>query len=77
LEGTEAEYRRRHSRKPPKGLDKWFNYAMSKRPVFTDEFDMITKDLQPFWQMSPQRLLEAVNHVATDEQLALRKCGFT
>jgi len=76
LQAAEAEYRRRYSREPPPGFDKWFLYAQSKQSVLIDEFDMINEDLKPFWKATPQRLLESINYVTDIEHLALRKCGF-
>lgn len=77
LEDAEREYRKRYSRDPPMGFENWFQYARSKDSVFIDEFDMINDDLKPFWNVSPQRLLEGIDHVSSFEHLALRKCGFT
>ncbi|KAH8711969.1 hypothetical protein GQ44DRAFT_689723 [Phaeosphaeriaceae sp. PMI808] len=76
LNEAETEYRKRYSREPPPGFDKWFSYAQLKGSVLIDNFDMINHDLQPFWRISPQRLLEGIDHASSDEQLALRKCGF-
>ncbi|RMZ73478.1 glycosyltransferase family 90 [Pyrenophora seminiperda CCB06] len=77
LQSAETEYRRRYSREPPPGFDKWFAYAQSKQSILIDDFDMINEDLKPFWKVKPQRLLESINHVSSFEHLALRKCGFT
>ncbi|KNG52081.1 glycosyltransferase family 90 protein [Stemphylium lycopersici] len=77
LQSAEAEYRKRYSRNPPPGFDKWFSYAQSKQSVLIDDFDMINEDLKPFWKIAPQRLRESVDHVSSFDHLALRKCGFT
>ncbi|EMD64803.1 glycosyltransferase family 90 protein [Bipolaris sorokiniana ND90Pr] len=77
LEAAETEYRRRYSRSPPPGFAQWFAYAKSKNSVLIDDFDMINKDLKPFWKIAPQQLHESINHVSSFEHLALRKCGFT
>jgi hypothetical protein len=77
LESAEAEYRKRYLREPPPGFDKWFTYAQSQHSVIIDDFDMINDDLKPFWSVTPQRLLESIDHVTSFEHLALRKCGFT
>jgi hypothetical protein len=77
LEAAETKYRRRYLREPPPGFDKWFIYAQSKKSVIIDDFDMINHDLKPFWRVTPQRLLESVDHVTSFDHLALRKCGFT
>jgi hypothetical protein len=77
LEDAEAEYRRRYSRDPPPGFDKWFSYATSKQSVLIDDFDMIHEDLKPFWKISPEILHQSIDHVSSFDHLALRKCGFT
>jgi hypothetical protein len=77
LDAAEAGYRKRYARDPPPGFDKWFTYAKSRNSVIIDDFDMINDDMKPFWKISPQRLLESVDHVTKTEELALRKCGFT
>jgi hypothetical protein len=77
LAEAESEYRKRYMREPPPGFDKWYTYAQTKQSVIIDNFDMIYDDLKPFWHISPQRLLESIDHVSGIEDLALRKCGFT
>ncbi|EOA83881.1 glycosyltransferase family 90 protein [Exserohilum turcica Et28A] len=77
LESAETEYRRRYSRDPPPGFDKWFSYAQSKNSILIDDFDMIDEDLKPFWKIPPQRLRESIDHVSSIENLALRKCGIS
>lgn len=37
---------------------------------------MIDDNLQPFWQISPQCLLESIDHISSIETLALRKFEF-
>jgi hypothetical protein len=76
IEQATKEYVRRYSRDPPPGFDKWFAYAKSKNTVLVDDFDMIVNNLEPFWQISPQRLLESIEHVSSIGALALRKCEF-
>ena len=77
LEEAAKEYIRRYLREPPPGFDKWFAYAKSKESVLIDDFDMIDDNLKSFWQVSPQRLLDSIDHVSGIETLALRKCGFS
>ncbi|KAJ5024412.1 hypothetical protein PSV08DRAFT_227664 [Bipolaris maydis] len=77
LESAETEYRRRYSRSPPPGFAQWFAYAKSKNSILIDDFDIINRDLKPFWKIAPQRLHESINHVSSFQHLALRKCGFT
>lgn len=45
------EYRRRYKRNPPRGFDKWWEYARANRIVLTDEYDQIHHDLEPFWAL--------------------------
>jgi hypothetical protein len=51
LEDAVKEYRRRYHRRPPKGFDKWWDYAQAHNVVLVDEYDQIFKDLQPFWAL--------------------------
>jgi hypothetical protein len=75
LESAETEYRRRYSRSPPPGFDKWFAYARSKDSVFIDDFDMINENLKPFWKIAPQRLRDSIGHASSLKDVALHKCG--
>lgn len=45
------EYRRRYTRNPPLGFDKWWAYAKANRIVLVDEYDQIHRDLEPFWAL--------------------------
>ena len=76
IEEATREYLRRYSREPPPGFDKWFAYAQSKHSVLIDDFDMIHDNLKLFWDISPQRLHESIDHVSGIGSLALRKRGF-
>lgn len=51
LKDAVVEYRRRYSRNPPRGFDKWWAYAKANRVILTDEYDQIYRDLQPFWAL--------------------------
>ena len=46
-----AEYRRRYTRNPPIGFDKWWLYAQANKIVLVDEYDQIHKDMEPFWAL--------------------------
>lgn len=54
------EYRRRYKRNPPRGFDKWWEYARANRIVLTDEYDQIHHDLEPFWALEPNDLMHRV-----------------
>jgi hypothetical protein len=46
------EYRRRYKRDPPKGFDKWYQFATGHNAVMIDEYDQLFNDLEPFWHLS-------------------------
>lgn len=51
LKEAVQEYRRRYKRNPPRGFDKWWEYAQANRVILTDEYDQIQHDLEPFWAL--------------------------
>lgn len=51
LEEAVLEYTRRYGRKPPKGFDLWWDYAMLHDLVLPDEYDRINLDLAPFFAL--------------------------
>lgn len=51
-----AEYERRYGRPPPKGFDRWWEFAQEREFVMTDEFDVLNEDLKPFWNISGSEL---------------------
>ncbi|KAJ7100818.1 hypothetical protein B0H15DRAFT_817432 [Mycena belliarum] len=52
LSAAVAEYKRRYSRAPPAGFDKWYKFATEHGFVMLDEFDAVVDDLEPFWELS-------------------------
>ncbi|KAF8882096.1 glycosyl transferase family 90-domain-containing protein [Infundibulicybe gibba] len=48
-----VEYKRRYSRLPPRGFDKWWEYAQHHNVQLPDEYDQIWRDLEPFWGVNP------------------------
>ncbi|CAE6415310.1 unnamed protein product [Rhizoctonia solani] len=42
------EYQHRYGRRPPKGFDKWYEFARSVNFKLIDEFDQIDRDITPF-----------------------------
>lgn len=56
LEQAVEEYQRRYNRPPPRGFDEWWKFAKDNGVVMIDEYDGITKDLAPFWELSPEQL---------------------
>ncbi|KAF8632883.1 hypothetical protein AX17_004729 [Amanita inopinata Kibby_2008] len=63
-----AEYKRRYKRPPPKGFDVWFEWARNHNVQLLDEYDSITRDLEPFWGVSPSDLrdIQAKQELTTD-----------
>lgn len=58
LEEAVAEYERRYRQPPPRGFDKWFNFAQSNGVQLLDEYDSIHARLQPFAALRPSVLRE-------------------
>ncbi|TFK42149.1 hypothetical protein BDQ12DRAFT_598807 [Crucibulum laeve] len=72
------EYQRRYSRPPPKGFDKWWKYAADNDVQLPDEYDMIVRDLEPFWGIDPvelQKVQEAQENVTDSFTLAKNATG--
>lgn len=68
LSECDNEYRRRYGRTPPKGLDKWWAFAQKHNVVLVDEYDRISKDIQPFLGLSPEVFAEKNLRLATDPE---------
>lgn len=67
LEDAVREYIRRYGRQPPKGFDKWWDFAMQHNLVLPDEYDRINLDLAPFLALPKSemmRRLEMVDNMA-------------
>jgi hypothetical protein len=66
-----AEYKTRYHRSPPPGFDRWFQAALSRDFVLTDEFDVMMRPLEPLWGVSPADLRGRVDSVvaAKDDHL--------
>ncbi|BEI86445.1 hypothetical protein CcaverHIS002_0607320 [Cutaneotrichosporon cavernicola] len=50
------EYQRRYGRAPPRGFDKWWDFARAHDVVLPDEYDGIHWDLAPFWALPKDEL---------------------
>ncbi|EAU85480.2 Cap3p [Coprinopsis cinerea okayama7 len=50
------EYERRHNRKPPRGFDVWWTYVQVYNVPLPDEYDLISRNMAPFWGIHPRRL---------------------
>ncbi|KNZ45281.1 hypothetical protein VP01_82g3 [Puccinia sorghi] len=62
------EYKKRnHQRLPPKGFEKWWQFAVDNHVGLVDEYDQISKDLEPFWAIEPARLRRLVHQLRTKE----------
>ena len=51
LKEAVQEYKRRYMRNPPKGFEKWWDYAVKNNIVLKDEYDQIHRDMQVFWSL--------------------------
>ncbi|KDE09310.1 hypothetical protein MVLG_00627 [Microbotryum lychnidis-dioicae p1A1 Lamole] len=56
LYGAVKEYKWRHGRNPPKGFDRWYQFARENNVKLIDEFDQITTDILPFYALPPRVL---------------------
>ncbi|POW12261.1 hypothetical protein PSTT_04555 [Puccinia striiformis] len=60
------EYQRRnHQRLPPRGFEKWWQFVVDNKVGLVDEYDQISKDLEPFWAIEPARLRKLVHNLQT------------
>lgn len=48
-----AEYKRRFGRDPPRGFDDWWKFVQDNGVLMVDEYNAISEDLEPFWDLSP------------------------
>ena len=58
LEEAVQEYRRRYGRRPPRKFDRWYELARSNDLVLIDEFDVLMRNLEPFWGVNVETLRE-------------------
>lgn len=56
LSDAVSEYARRYGRQPPKGFDEWYEFAKSHDAVIIDEYDQLSRDLEPFWLFSGEEV---------------------
>ncbi|SCV72205.1 BQ2448_4899 [Microbotryum intermedium] len=56
LYGAVKEYKRRHGRNPPKGFDRWYQFARENNVKLIDEFDQTFTDILPFYALPPRVL---------------------
>ncbi|WVQ65645.1 uncharacterized protein L199_003823 [Kwoniella botswanensis] len=62
------EYTRRYGRKPPKGFDKWWEFAMEHNLVLPDEYDRINLDLAPFFALPKEEMKRRMEMVENMEK---------
>jgi Glycosyl transferase family 90 len=60
-----TEYRRRYGRAPPRGFDRWYEWTLENDVQWIDEYDFMTKSLDPFWKMPPRVLREYIEQVSS------------
>ncbi|KIR75552.1 hypothetical protein I310_00245 [Cryptococcus deuterogattii CA1014] len=78
LEDAVQEYIRRYGRQPPKGFDKWWDFAMQHNLVLPDEYDRINLDLAPFLALPKSemmRRMEMVDNMAETFTLVIKDEG--
>jgi hypothetical protein len=58
-------YQTRHDgRNPPKGFDKWWQFVTDHGVLLVDEFDSVSEDLEPFWQLTGEEFRARVKEVS-------------
>nr|XP_018262209.1 uncharacterized protein I303_05225 [Kwoniella dejecticola CBS 10117]OBR84367.1 hypothetical protein I303_05225 [Kwoniella dejecticola CBS 10117] len=68
LEEAVREYIRRYGRKPPKGFDKWWEFATLHNLVLPDEYDRINLDLAPFFALPKSEMKRRMELVENMEK---------
>ena len=58
-----AEYKRRYGRNPPRGFDRWWQFAKDNNVLMVDEYDAVVEDLAPFWDVDSAELRERASAV--------------
>lgn len=59
------EYQKRYGRLPPKGFDKWFEFAKRHNVVLIDEFDQIDHDIAPYLALKPRTMQQRIGKLET------------
>ncbi|GAA94742.1 glycosyltransferase family 90 protein [Mixia osmundae IAM 14324] len=66
LEEAVDEYVRRYKRRPPRGFDIWWKYAVDNDVVLVDEFDKIYRDVEPYYALD-------AHQIATRQRIAVER----
>ncbi|KAK4053925.1 hypothetical protein OIO90_003762 [Microbotryomycetes sp. JL221] len=73
LQEAVQEYKQRYRRNPPKGFDKWWDFAERHDIQLRDEYDQIAYDLAPHWALEAHdsrhrnRVMQDREHTFTAE----------
>ncbi|KAL7005163.1 hypothetical protein EMMF5_005272 [Cystobasidiomycetes sp. EMM_F5] len=68
LKEAVAEYKRRYKRNPPRGFDKWWDYAVANNIVLKDEYNQIWRDTEVFWALEPLDFFHRSKVMATERE---------
>ncbi|KAG8885256.1 F-actin-capping protein subunit alpha [Tulasnella sp. 331] len=63
LKEAVKEYQRRYKRLPPKGFDKWYDFASNNDVMLIDEFDQINYDILPYLALSPTAIRSRITEL--------------
>ncbi|GAA5868209.1 hypothetical protein JCM3774_000601 [Rhodotorula dairenensis] len=77
LKEAVAEYERRYWRRPPKGFDRWFEFAKENDFVMIDEFDAMMDKVLPFLAVKPSTLVQRHELIQFDEKFWIQDKTFT
>lgn len=47
------EYKQRYRRNPPRGFEHWWTFAKANNIDIVDEYDQISRDMEPYWALEP------------------------
>ncbi|KAJ3844646.1 hypothetical protein F5878DRAFT_648814 [Lentinula raphanica] len=72
------EYKHRYGMSPPKGFDKWWEFATKNNVILVDEYDTLMRDLAPFYALrggghEMRRRIAEVASVASIDLVQVRK----
>lgn len=67
LRAAVSEYRRRNRRNPPKGFDRWWDWASLNGVKLLDEYDTLHRSIEPFFALSPHLFRHRVTALVTDQ----------
>ncbi|KAF3224142.1 capsule-associated protein CAP1 [Orbilia oligospora] len=72
LRDAVRNYKKRYGMAPPPNFDKWYEFAVSRKSLLVDEYDVIFHQIQPFWGMPPKMIRERAREALGFPQALLK-----